>query len=187
MPATSAPCHAVHFYRTLDGLGDTVGRFIADGLTAGQPGVVIVRPEVWQHVERGLLAHGVEVDAAVTRRRLVVLDAATILGEISSDGRPDPVKCRQTLESILGRVENGSTERTTRFYGEMAGMLWGSGQRVAALELEELGNASPGHCMVVCGYCAGDMLERSADEDICAFHSHVLSATGELTASRWHE
>ena len=187
MLATSASCHAVHFYRTLDGLGDTVARFIADGLAVGQPGVVIVRPEVWPHIERGLLAHGIEVDDAIARHRLVRLDAATVLEQILSDGRPDPAKARKALESILGRVENASKDGTTRFYGEMAGMLWGSGRRVAALELEELGNASPGHCMVVCGYCAADMPERSADDDICAFHSHVLSATGELTASRWHE
>lgn len=187
MPATCTSCHAVHFYRTLEGLGDTVARFLADGFAVGQPGVVIVRPEAWHHIERGLVAHGVEVDAAVATRRLVTLDAATILEEILIDGRPDPVKCGQKLQSILEHVENGSTERSTRFYGEMAGMLWGSGRRVAALELEELGNASPGHCMVVCGYCAGDLPERSTDEDICAFHSHVLSASGELTASRWHE
>ena len=177
------PYHAVHFYRTLDGLADTISRFVADGLAIGQPAVVIARPHLRQRIEAGLAALGADAGTAIDLNRLVLVDAATAVEAILVDGQPDLLRCGKLLESFLERVGEAAGNGKVRFYGEMAGLLWHAGQRVAALELEEFANQATAHarCISVCGYCSPDLPERSASDDLCAFHTHVMSDAGELS------
>jgi hypothetical protein len=186
MRLPDVPYHAVYFYRTPDGLADTISRFVADGLAIGQPAVVIARPHVRQRIEAGLAAVGVDAGTATRLNRLMLVDAATAVEAILVDDRPDLLRCGELLDSFLERVGDRSGSGKVRFYGEMAGLLWHAGRRVAALELEEFANQATAHprCITVCGYSSPDMPERSASDDICAFHTHVMSDTGEVDATR---
>ncbi len=184
MPSPAAPCHAVHFYRDPTNLSHIVSRFLAEGLTLGQPAVVVARPPLCRSIETNLEGLAIDVGASKADGRLLLLVADTVLDEFLVGGRPDPLRFRRAIDSVFDQVHQTGASSDVRIYGEMVDLLWQEGQRVAALELEELWNSLVWsyRLLLLCGYSTEGRYEPSSADDIRAFHSHDMSNTGELVA-----
>ena len=185
-PAASAPdshFHAVRFYENEQSLYRIVADFIADGLVAGQPAVIIATPVHGAEISRELRALSCDVGQLQTSGQLTVLDADKTLSAFMKEGVPDPVAFRQTIGSALDRAAAGRPQATVRAYGEMVDCLWKAQHTDAAIRLEVLWNqlASTHAFSLLCGYCMGNFYKHGAYEDICGQHTHVVSGSGHPT------
>jgi hypothetical protein len=68
----------------------------------------------------------------------------------------------------------------------MAGLLWQTGQQDAAIRLETLWNlVAKTHALsLLCGYAMDHVYEIAEIVDICAHHTHVVSANSCASAVR---
>lgn len=131
--------HSVYLHGTDEELRVAVASFIASGLRAADPVLVIATADHRAAFERSLAELGVDVVAALDRGELAFLDAHDTLAKLMRDGVPD----RALFQSAVGdRVVHGlgplEPPRRLRVYGEMVDVLWRSGQRSEAILLEEL-------------------------------------------------
>ncbi len=173
------PPHAVQFYETQDALTENVARFIAAGLDADEPVVVIATPEHREAFCTRLHSLGVDVDAAIARGRFTLLDARATLAKLMIGDAPN----WELFREVIGAVLMGCGNRRIRAYGEMVDLLWRAGNRVAALRLEELWNdlAKEYEFSLLCAYVMGNFY-KSGDaaefHEICAAHTHVVPPEG---------
>ena len=79
MPLTEKHYHAVQFYKDETSLAGTVAQFLADGLSMGQPGLVIATPSHTETIVRELAARGLNVDELRTTGELQFFDAQKML------------------------------------------------------------------------------------------------------------
>ncbi len=168
--------HWVQFYETDGFLADSVGRFMADGLRRGDPGLIIATaPHRAAMIER-IRANGVDVDAAIAEGRFVVLDAAETLATFMVDGRPDWDRLRSSVHSVIERIVAAAGSTHVRAYGEMVDLLWRDGQQGAALRLEQFWNGLRGQheLTLLCSYLMDSFHEGGGIPAICRTHSHVL-------------
>jgi signal transduction histidine kinase len=170
--------HAVQFYEEEAFLFETVGRFLAAGLGAGDRMVVIATPA---HRE-GFLRHlaGPALEGAIADGQLVLLDARDTLAKFMVGDMPDPDLFRDMLGRVLATLR-GDEHRDTRIraYGEMVDLLWKSGNSKAAIRLEELWNdAGKEHSFsLLCAYVMGSFYKEGDAArfmEVCRNHSHVL-------------
>lgn len=176
--------HAVRFYRDADSLCGIVGDFLADGLAAGQPAIIIATP---QHVS-GILEHLKALSFAVDELQLsgdlVLLDAEEVLAGFMTGGMPDSARFASTIVPVLEKTSRGRKECTVRAYGEMVDVLWKAGHQVAATRLEMLWNdlARTQQFSLLCGYSMGNFYKDAAVDNVSSHHSHVVSDDGLPTA-----
>lgn len=151
--------HAVTFFASAADLAAVVHPFVAAGLDAGEPALLVVRPE-----HRGL---------AGTDDRIVELDAAETLARCSRDGRVDAGAFEATIGGLLADLrERGAS--VPRVYGEMVGVLWERGEVQEALALEDLWNdlGARQPFRLLCGYPS--TLQGAGLADVCSRHTGVL-------------
>lgn len=179
-PSQSGHFHAVRFYDTKESLCRIVAEFLGEGFVAGQPALIIATPEHGEGVVAELRAHHFDTDKMQACGDLLVLDARNVLSTFMEDGRPDSVRFNISVPAAIARVLAGRPDRTVRAYGEMVDLLWKDGLTTAAVRLEMLWNqlARTHDFSLLCGYSMGSFYKDAAVEDICAQHSHVLSAEG---------
>jgi PAS domain-containing protein len=181
-PARGASCdHAVQFYEHDEFLFGVVAEFLASGLAAGQPAIVIATPE---HREGFVRALAKKTGVQGAGGGLTLLDAREMLGTFMVGGSPDPALFRAhvggTLESCARASDkNGST--LVHAYGEMVDLLWKDGNRQGAIRLEELWNdlAVAHRFSLLCAYAMGSFYRQSHSEDfdrICTAHGRVAAA-----------
>lgn len=174
----NGPGHAVQFYPNDIEWQNVVVPFLAEGLAAGQP-VVIVATEPHSHrIVAGLTESGWQVDALLASGQLVVLDAARTLDRIVLHGSPDPALFAATVGAVLNIA--GARRRTVRVYGEMVDILCREGKVDAALHLEELWNAAAMdyHFALLCAYQASHFTDAdrvAAFERVCGLHHQVVA------------
>ena len=172
--------HAVQFYKDSQSLAATVARFIAEGLNAGQP-ALIVATSSHVHTVFGEL-NKLNVDAQTLRAagELQVLDARKLLNAFMVGDRPDPLMFKSNVGDAIERLCVGRTPCPIRVYGEMVDLLWQDGNSDGAIRLEILWNqlASAYEFQLLCGYSVGHFYKESCDasdlEDVCRQHSHVV-------------
>ena len=179
-PSQSGHFHAVRFYDTKESLCRIVAEFLGEGFVAGQPALIIATSEHGEGVVAELRAHHFDTDKMQACGDLLVLDARGVLSTFMEDGRPDSVRFNVSVPAAITRVLAGRPDRTVRAYGEMVDLLWKDGLTTAAVRLEMLWNqlARTHDFSLLCGYSMGNFYKDAAVEDICAQHSHVLSAEG---------
>src|SRR5262245_56715763 len=131
--------HAVRFYYDVNGLCEIVSDFVAEGLNAGEPAVVVATSAHSARVETLLTARGFDVPGLKRAGDLYVKDASTILTSIMVNGMPDEGRFRRVFGPIVEQA-SGNRRRTVRVYGEMVDLLWRSGSADAATHLETLWN-----------------------------------------------
>jgi MEDS: MEthanogen/methylotroph, DcmR Sensory domain len=115
---------------------------------------------------------------------LMMMDAKDALAEFMVDGFPDAGRFAELATAALDRLSQGRSDCTIRAYGEMVDLLWKDGQTVAAVKLEMLWNqlAVTREFSLLCGYSMGHFYKDASMHDVCAQHTHIASAGGELAA-----
>ena len=168
--------HAVQFYRDATGLCLSVADFLADGIAAAQPLVVIATPEHRELICGELARRRFAVERLIEAKQFVLLDARTTLNRFFFRGKLDAFAFRETVSQAIGMVGGGRTDCTIRAYGEMVDVLWREGKCEEAIELEILWNdlAKRYAFSLLCGYAMGSFYkETDRRADICALHTHV--------------
>jgi hypothetical protein len=172
--------HAVRFYESPDSLCRIVAAFLSDGLTTGQPALVIATPEHRAAIIETLRALDLDAEALQASGDLLLLDAEATLERFMVDGMPDPVRFHEVGAEAIERACSGRRDCTIRAYGEMVDVLWKRGQSVAAVRLEMLWNklAETKDFSLLCGYAMGNFYKGSQQYEICAQHTHVVGDGG---------
>lgn len=171
--------HVVQFYDDDDFLCETISEYAAGGLTAGEPIVIIATVAHQKGIMHALRAKSFDLDAARASRQLTLLDAEETLAKFMRGGGPDNELFRLHVGSLVRAVRAECEERPARAYGEMVDVLWNSGNRQAAIRLEQLWNqlATVEEFSLACGYSM-DGFHSTQDladfEQVCSCHSHVL-------------
>jgi PAS domain S-box-containing protein len=169
--------HVVQFYEDDSVLCDAVGDFLAIGLEAGEPIVVIARESHRDGFQRRLRAKGIDVEQAIAGDRLILLDAHETLASFMADAMPDWDRFRATIAGVLARSRAACGERSVRAYGEMVDILWQDGHTLAALRLEEMWNdlAQEHHFSLFCAYSLPAFVGHPGGLDqVCDRHSSVI-------------
>lgn len=179
--ASSGHFHAVRFYDTPESLCRMVAEFLGTGFIAGQPALIIGRPEHNEGIVRELRTRHFDVESLKSAGDLLLLDARETLDLFMVDGLPDKDLFEASMEEAIDRVCRGRTDCTIRAYGEMVDLLWKDDSTLAAIQLEMLWNKLAGtrDFSLLCGYGMGNFYKDANVEEICGTHSHVMSADGQ--------
>jgi CheY-like chemotaxis protein len=170
--------HAVLFYEDPQALSNTVGRFIADGFNAGQPGLVIATPSHKAGILEHLAGAACNPEKRMEQGDLVVLDAAELLSLFMVGGMPGVGSFESAMTRIMDSLAGRGSQRGVRVYGEMVDLLWKSKKEDAALSLESRWDqfARARRFPLLCSYSVESLGERG-HKMICDHHSHVVSDT----------
>lgn len=174
--------HAVQFYKDETSLAGTVAQFLADGLSSGQPGLVIATPSHGDSIVRELTSRGLDVDLLRKTGELQFLDARKMLGAFMVEGMPDAMLFRTTVGDMIEKLCAGRTPCPIRAYGEMVDLLWQEGNSEGAIKLEILWNqlAATYDFALLCGYAFGHFYKETRDpryQDVIAQHTQVVPFT----------
>jgi signal transduction histidine kinase len=167
--------HIVQFYEAEDALTENVARFIAAGLRAGEPVIVIATPEHTSAFCERLDRDPDPIDVS----RLMLLDAHDTLAQFMVGDMPDWERFSSALGEMIQRARGGRADHGVRAYGEMVDVLWRDGNRQAAIRLEEMWNElGKDHAFsLLCAYTMASFYS-SADaapfDDVCRVHSCVI-------------
>ena len=173
--------HAVQFYRDDDSLVTIVSKFLAEGFTQNQPGLVIVTPEHRASLEAALTAHRLDVTRMKKLGDLVLLDARETLDTFMVDAMPHPRLFMHVIGRMLEEIARIHPGRTVRAFGEMVNVLWKDGLTAAAIRLETLWNelAKSHDFKLLCGYSSENLYQDATVGQITGQHSHLIGDTGE--------
>lgn len=166
------PQHFAQFYETDTFLLDSLARFVSSGLNVGEVVIVVASQEHRATLEQRIP----DLKSEPFRERYVALDASETLSGFMVDGAPDPIRFRETFESIIAQgCLNG---RRVRIFGEMVMLLWMEGNHEAAVRLEELWNDLQRSYpfLLFCAYPMNGFANREPLPVICAEHTHVIPA-----------
>lgn len=176
--------HIVRFYDSDAELVGEVTTFVAEGLSLGEPAVVIARPGTSSAVRDALAGRAFDLD------RVRFIDAAEALGAFMVCGLPDPGRFREVIGTVVAQAARAGAR--PRAFGEMVAVLWEQANAAAAIALEGLWNdlATEVDFVLCCAYpisalSAADDL-RSATE-ICNSHSEVVAPPSYLTGAGMSE
>jgi len=176
-PSHGAPYHAVQFYATDEGLFSTASAFLAEGLVAGEPAMIIASAAHCEGLLQQLSARLIHVERARRNGALLVLDANEMLARFMVDGVPDPERFDTSIARFIAQVMPGRPHSALRAYGGMVDILWQQGQTAAAIRLEVLWNklAARFGLALLCGYAMGGFCKEVAQlQDICSHHTHIF-------------
>jgi hypothetical protein len=174
--------HAVQFYGTDESLFTTVAGFLAEGLAAHQPAIIIATAPHRRAIVEHLCGRSIDCKKATHDGDLLLLDAEETLDLFMADGSPDPLLFADNVGRLIEQALNGRSRVVLRAYGEMVDVLWKRGRPDAAIELEILWNklALKYQFGLLCGYAMGSFYKQTPQrqelEAICAQHSHVIPA-----------
>jgi signal transduction histidine kinase/CheY-like chemotaxis protein len=187
-PLQAAPIpgeHLVRFYDDDNLLCDVVARFLQSGLQRGEGAVVIATADHRRGFAEALTAGGIDVDAVLTSRQLLTLDAGETLEQLMvgglATGRPDPIAFRRVVGGALERLSDEGRRPGLRAFGEMVSLLLQLGNETATARLEDLWNelAMTHRFQVYCAYRLGQFDHARHGplfERVCGQHSHVFPA-----------
>jgi DNA-binding NarL/FixJ family response regulator len=174
--------HEVLFYSDDTVLLDSVTRFVAAALKAGNAAIVLATKSHRESLLERLKAEGVDTDGALKRGVYIPLDAADTVSTIVVNGMPDPLLF---FTGIGGCIE--AAAKATKLeqpqvvvFGEAVALLLSEGKADAAIRFEQLGNdlAKIHQVDILCAYpCSSfqDQVEAHVLSSIHAEHSAVYS------------
>jgi hypothetical protein len=171
--------HDVQFYRTDEYLTKAVVAFLAEGVRAGQPIIVVATEAHRLAFAEGLRARGLDPDAIFSDRLAVWLDARETLASFMEGKLPD----RGLFMATVGRVFESLLDKryylVIRGYGEMVDLLLKDGNTEAAILVEQYWNelAERYKYSLLCGYSVDTFLYGAGFEAfrrVCGTHTHAL-------------
>ena len=168
--------HAVFFYEDPQALSSTVGRFIADGLDADQPGLVIATPSHKAGILEYLAGAACNPEKRMAQGDLLVLDAAELLSLFMVGGMPGVGSFESAMTRIMNSLVDRGSQRSVRVYGEMVDLLWKNKKEDAALSLETRWDqfVRARRFPLLCSYSM-ESLGEHGHKTIRDHHSHVVS------------
>jgi hypothetical protein len=178
MQQIAAQEHFVQFYERDDYLALSMSAFLAQGISAGDAGVVIATRDHRAAVEEKLNESGINMTDARKNGLYSSYDAAGLLSRLLIAGQPDHRRVRAALGPIIERAQACSPSGV-RIFGEMVALLWAEGNKVAAIELEILWNelAERYSFTLMCAYpitAFSDDEKSNQLRHICRAHSRVI-------------
>ena len=173
--------HEVQFYDDEAYLCGGVARFLADGVRAGQPIVVIATASHRKQFAAQMRSLGVNPDH-LGPSESVWLDTDQTLSAFMEGPHPSAELFEATVGSVFQRLFANRPRAVGRAYGELVDLLWRDGKSDGALELEGLWNrlARRYAFSLRCGYAKESFVAHPrADgvERICHYHSRVLPSS----------
>src|SRR5271156_1948373 len=121
-----AHSHLVQFYEDDSFLIDSLARWFADGLNAGDSCLYIGTHDHRTSLEQQLTNRGIDLVRVRAERRYICLDAAAMLSDFMVDEWPNEALFVRALEDLLATV---SKSGSVRAFGEMVALLWKLGNR----------------------------------------------------------
>ena len=171
--------HAVQFYRTDAFLTKAVVEFLADGVTAGQPILVVATEAHRRAFAEGLRAKGLDPDSGFGDRRAVWLDAHETVPSFMKGSLPDRELFMTNVVRLFEELIDKRNFLVIRWYGEMVDVLWKDGKTEAAILVEQYCNelAARYRIALLCGYAVENFLHDegiAGFRSVCANHEHAL-------------
>ena len=170
------PPHIVQFYESEDLLEGAVVDFLAAGLAADAPTVVIATETHRRAFVEQLTTRGFDPGRRIAADRLIMIDAQKTLDQFMVGSTPDWSRFNGTVGPVIERARAQGGGREIRAYGEMVDLLWRCGNRSAAVALEEMWNElrSIRSFSLLCSYVVSSFYKESSGvRDICRTHTHV--------------
>jgi hypothetical protein len=115
-----------------------IAEFIAEGLTKGDPVVVISTPETRRGIEAHLKAFGARPDDLGSWRKTHWFDSHRILGKILVNGMPDPAEFDRVMNGILFNGFSMAPGRRIRTCHDLVDVLRDQGSLDAAVQVLRL-------------------------------------------------
>lgn len=180
--------HDVQFYRTDGYLLGAVANFLADGVRAGQPLIVIATEAHRRGFARELHARGLDIDELLSGREAIWLDARETLAVFMESGRPNRDSFFATVGSVFERVLRKRNYLIVRGYGEMVDLLARAGNIEGSLLLEGFWNELAGKYAysLLCGYSLDNFLHEAGAQNlkrVCGHHTAALPPENYAEAS----
>jgi len=171
--ARSPHDHSVQFYQSDLFLADVVATFLEEGFHAGDVALVIATPQHQALFSAQLAGRGLDVAALLRHQRLVMLDATEAVRRIVDHGRVDEAAFHEFVGPSLQALATHAAGANVRAYGEIVDLLWGAGERSAAIRLEELWNAlrERHRFSLLCAYLMDSFVKHHGIGDVCATHT----------------
>jgi PAS domain S-box-containing protein len=169
--------HFVQFYERDEFLIASVAGFVGEGLRAGDPVIVIATDSHRSSLNQRLREDGIDLKAARTEGRYILLDAAATLAKFMVNGAPDEKLFQENVANIVKRaVRNG---KHVRAFGEMVALLWAEGNSDGAIRLEQLWNEfGKEHSFALfCAYPMNGFCDSANGQPlihICKEHTRVI-------------
>ncbi len=169
MSSQAPAVHSVHIYETDTELINRLGAVISTSLRIGDSVLIVAAAEHRDQLVKSLEESGIDIRQCVREGRYTMLDARETLSTFMRNGVPDERHFHHTVGSSLeaARYRARSRNRGLTVFGEMVALLWQDGQKDAALQLEELWNAT---------------LRDSAFHLHCAYPRQLFESASELAA-----
>ncbi|WP_420473403.1 MEDS domain-containing protein [Noviherbaspirillum sp. ST9] len=176
--------HISHFYQDVEQMVHAACGYIMDGLHRGEAVLIVATQAHWAKMVGKLAAmRNIDLVDAVMSGQLRHIDANVVLAGLLENGMPDDSRFRERagalVEGALGRFGK------VRIVTELAGMLGESGNRAAALRLEDLwkGLATRLPFTLLCTYRA-DACRREYNSALDSVHNAHASMDGSRPESR---
>jgi hypothetical protein len=171
--------HMAHFYRHAEQMVQAACQYVAEGLRRGEAVVIVATQAHWARMVGKLAAkRGIDLVDSVMNGQLRHVDAEVVLSGLMENGMPDDSRFHEHAGTLVERSLNRFGN--VRIITELAGMLWESGNRAAALRLEELwiGLAKRLPFTLLCTYRTdGGGLDgyNSALQAVCGVHASLVA------------
>jgi signal transduction histidine kinase len=177
--------HLAHFYEDDGLLARRIATFLGEGLSSGDL-VMVIATKLHEHTfERELSSAGFDIAQAHASGQLMFLDADETLRSFMRDGEPDPELFELTVGAVIAKQLRAPGRARLRAYGEMVDILWRQGQKIAAIQLEELWNdVQRRHSFtLLCAYAMGGFYKEPGDvRRVCATHRRVVADDDDAVA-----
>src|SRR5919197_1132264 len=174
------PSHSDHIVQTYQDeafLAEAVAEYIGYGLKQGDAAIIIARPAHIRAFKRALAATRCYPEPALRNGQLRLADAADTLAKFMRQGKPQWQPFHEIVGGLIAEVR--LQYPNVRAYGEMVDILWQSGSRDAAIQVEEYWNdlAKLQTFSLFCAYKMDpldDTVYGGALECVCKVHTHLI-------------
>ena len=174
--------HEVLFYSDDTVLLDSLARFVAAALKAGNAAIVLATKPHRDSLVQRLKAEGVDTDDALQRGTYISLDAADTLSTIMDNDMPDPVRFFGGIGGLIEAAAKAAKPEQPQVvvFGEAVALLQAEGRADAAIRFEQLGNdlTKTHNVDILCAYALSSFHgeeDQHVFQSICAEHSAVYS------------
>lgn len=177
----------MQFYDGEDFLVREVAKFLAEGIRAGQPLIVVATEPHRRQFASRLRRLGFDADEYYFGSEAIWLDARDTLSGFMEGGMPNQELFEATLGDVFARLLGNHNYLVARAYGEMVDLLWKDGNVEGAIALEEMWNALAARYSftLLCAYSMGNFYKEAhtaSFQRICAQHAHALPTEEYLEA-----